>query len=329
MGAADIVPGVSGGTVALVLGVYERLLGALSRFDAAWLSEVRRGRFAAAWRRVDGAFLVALGLGIATGAKGLAWVMDYLLHYHRTATFAAFFGLIAASGWLVAKMARPVGAASAARCVGLGILAAVSALWLMSQERVGGSESLAYTFLCGAVGICAMILPGVSGAYLLLMLGKYEQITAIIKGLPAFASAHDAATLAVFACGCLFGLLSFSRLLKWLLARSWSETMAVLAGFMVGSLYRVWPFQLDTTPDVVEFKEKVFEPYWPTAVNAEVLAPVAIATVCLVAVIVADTLVQGREKARAMDSNHGESNHGEAPSREQGHVDSSGANNGP
>ncbi|MEQ8848173.1 DUF368 domain-containing protein [Botrimarina sp.] len=297
MGAADIVPGVSGGTVALVLGVYERLLGALARFDSEWLGDLRRGRVAAAWRRVDGPFLITLALGVAIGIKGLAWLMDHLLHHHRSATFAAFFGLIAASGWLVARMASPRGAAQAGRCVALGMLAASLAVWLMSQERMAGSDSLAYTFFSGAVGICAMILPGISGAYLLLMLGKYEQITGIIKGLPAFQSTTDAATLAVFATGCLFGLLAFSRFLKWLLARYWPETMAVLAGFMVGSLYRVWPYQVDTTPAVADFKLKVFEPVWPAVWDAEALARAGIAAGCFVGVLVVDAVARRQERS--------------------------------
>lgn len=287
MGAADIVPGVSGGTVALILGVYQRLLGALSKFDRQLLGQLAAGEFRAAWWHVDAWFLGALGLGVVIGAKGLAKVMVYLLQEQPTYTYAAFFGLILASGVLVARMSRPQGAASIARAIALGLLAACFAVWLMSQGRITPSDSLLYTFFCGAIAICAMILPGISGAYLLLILGKYETISDILHRAPNL-TGGDFATLGVFVVGCLVGLLSFSRLLKWLLATYWSSTMAVLAGFMIGSLYRVWPFQTDTTPDVEEFKLKTFEPAWPEAIDGVALACLAIAVGSFVFVLVVD-----------------------------------------
>lgn len=289
MGSADIVPGVSGGTVALILGVYERLLTALSRIDSTTAGLVGRGQFVEAWRRVDGRFLALLGLGIAVGVKGLASVMNYLLNEQTTPTFAAFFGLIFASGILVARMTRPATPVRAAWCVALGIVAAAFAVWLMSQGRLTPIDHLGYTFVCGAIAICAMILPGISGAYLLLILGRYEEISEIVHRLPSIGG-DELATLAVFAAGCLTGLLCFSRLLKWLLERYWSATMAVLAGFMIGSLYRVWPFQVDTTPEVTEFKQKVFEPRMPNAFDSEVIACAVIAVVCFVLVLTIDAI---------------------------------------
>lgn len=289
MGSADIVPGVSGGTVALILGVYQRLLSALSRFDSELLLLLASGRFAAAWHHVDAWFLGALGLGIGVGVKGLASVMTYLLTEQQTYTFAAFFGLILASGVLVARMARPATALQGAKVVALGILAAAFAVWLMSQGRLTPYDGLPYSFFCGAIAICAMILPGISGAYLLLILGKYEEVSEIVHKAPSL-SGGETATLAVFAAGCLFGLLAFSRVLKWLLARYWTSTMAVLAGFMIGSLYRVWPFQVDTTPEVEEFKLKAFEPVIPDAVDGRVLTCLAIAVFSFLVVLVVDAV---------------------------------------
>lgn len=289
MGAADIVPGVSGGTVALILGVYQRLLGALSRFDRDLLGHLFAGRIASAWRHVDATFLLSLGLGVGVGVKGLASVMTYLLTEQPTYTFAAFFGLILASGLLVARLAKPASPVQGARCVALGILAACFAVWLMSQGRITPSDNLGYTFVSGAIAICAMILPGISGAYLLLILGKYETISDIVHRAPNLSPA-DFATLAVFALGCLVGLLSFSRFLKWLLQRYWSSTMAVLAGFMIGSLYRVWPFQTDTTPEVEEFKLKVFQPVMPESFGGEALTCLAIAVVSFGFVLVVDQI---------------------------------------
>ena len=289
MGAADIVPGVSGGTVALVLGVYGRLLRALSRFGPEALALLAGRQWATAWRHVDGGFLVTLGVGVGVGVKGLASLMTYLLTEQQGLTYAAFFGLILASGLLVARMARPEGPVAAARCVALGIIAAGLAVWLLSQGRLTPVAGLSYAFFCGAIAICAMILPGISGAYILLMLGKYEEVSGIVHRLPAV-SAADAAQLAVFAAGCLIGLLLFSRLLRWLLDRHWAETMAVLAGFMLGSLYRVWPFQVDTTPGVADPKLKVFVPGWPAAEDPPWPLALGVALACLAAVLVVDAI---------------------------------------
>ncbi len=289
MGAADIVPGVSGGTVALILGVYERLLAALSRFDSQTVGLVLRGQLAGAWRRVDAWFLVALAGGIGVGVKGLAGAMTYLLREQTTYTYAAFFGLILASGWLVARLAKPSTPLAGVRCVAIGLMAAAFAVWLMSQGRMAPLPGLLYTFVCGAIAICAMILPGISGAYLLLILGKYEEMSALLHRAPAL-SGYEWATLGVFLTGCLVGILSMSRVLKWLLAHYWSPTMAALAGFMIGSLYRVWPFQADTTPDVEEYKFKIFQPVLPPTLDGTAAACLAIAVSCLAFVFLVDWL---------------------------------------
>lgn len=289
MGAADIVPGVSGGTVALILGVYQRLLGALASFDRELLGHVTARRFTVAWRHADMTFLASLALGIGIGIKGLASLMTYLLTEQPTYTYAAFFGLILASGLLVGRLARPGCPLAVARCVALGLVATCFAAWLMSQGRLTPSDNLGYTFLCGAIAICAMILPGISGAYLLLMLGKYETISNLVHRAPNLSLA-DLTTLAVFAAGCLVGLLAFSRLLKWLLEQYWSSTMAVLAGFLIGSLYRVWPFQADTTPQIEEFKLKVFQPVWPDVLDRQVVTCLVIGVVSFLFVIVVDQI---------------------------------------
>ena len=291
MGAADIVPGVSGGTVALILGVYQRLLEAISSFDAEFLGFVRRGKLAEAAGHIDLRFLVLLAGGILSGVVGLAGLMSHLLTHHREATYAAFFGLILASGIIVGRMARPEGSGEKALGFALGIIAAIFAFWLMTLGRFDPIGGLPYTFVCGAIAICAMILPGVSGAYLLLMLGKYEDITDILHRLPKLdVTSADIATVAVFCVGCLTGLLLFSRLLKWLLARHWSPTMSVLCGFMIGSLYRVWPWQIDTTPEVEKFKKKVFEPIMPEAFESGVITCLVIAAVAFAVVLTAEAM---------------------------------------
>ncbi|MBW3543184.1 MAG: DUF368 domain-containing protein, partial [Planctomycetes bacterium] len=164
MGAADIIPGVSGGTVALILGIYERLVTAVSRFNLTFFGHLRRREWLAAAAHVDAGFLGALLIGIGTGIVCLASLMHWLLENQRQHTFAVFFGLILASSWIVARM---IGRWSALRAVLLA--AAVVAAWLFVGMEFLQSppEGLWYIFVCGTLAICAMILPGVSGAFLM------------------------------------------------------------------------------------------------------------------------------------------------------------------
>ncbi len=293
MGTADIIPGVSGGTVALILGIYQRLVTAISHVDAQLFRHLGRREWRAAAVHLDLRFLIALATGIASGILGLAGILHYLLQHHRGLTYAAFFGLILASSLIVARMVRPQSSGHALLCWTVGIAAAFSALWLVSQRGLQAQPGLPYVFLCAAVAICAMILPGISGAYILVLLGKYDEIIAILKRLPrGQATGEDLATVAVFAAGCLIGLVLFSKILRWLLVAHWSPTMAALAGFMVGSLYKLWPFQRDTTPEVMELKHKVFEPIWPAEFSGHVAACLLVAVVAMVVVIVVDRLAQ-------------------------------------
>jgi len=295
MGAADIVPGVSGGTVALLLGIYPRLISAISHIDGRFLRLVLSGNLRGAAEHADLRFLTALGAGIAAAVVGLARVMHHLLEHHLAFTYAAFFGLILASGLLVGRMCKPKDRTEILRCVAIGVIAALVAFWIVSRPRIEVMPGLPYTFVSGSIAICAMILPGVSGSYLLLMLGKYHEITGIIKDLPKLAvSGSDLTTLAVFALGCLVGLLLFSRVLGWLLARYWTPTMAALCGFMIGSLSKIWPLQRDTTPDVEKFKEKIFEPVWPSEITTQVVGCFAIATAACVLVLVIDGIARSR-----------------------------------
>ena len=267
MGGADIIPGVSGGTVALIIGIYARLVSAISRFDVEFVRLVLRKQWLAAWRRVDARFLLALGTGIATGIVGLANLMRYLLEHQHMQTMAVFFGLILGSSVLVARRIKVPRGANLAHLWVSGVMAASFAVWLVGLPLLEPSNegvSLAFVLMCGAIAICAMILPGVSGAYFLLVLGLYYHLTDIIHRLTRFeASPRDWITVFVFAIGCAAGLISFSKLLRFLLTRFEMRTMAVLCGLMVGSLRKVWPFQMDTTPDR-EFKEKVFKNALPT-----------------------------------------------------------------
>ncbi len=282
MGAADIVPGVSGGTVALILGVYERLIAAITRCDARFLKLLFSRQWQAAADYIDLRFIAALGCGIAVGIGGLASLMTYLLSSQMSFTFAAFTGMIIASSLIVARRIPKWNM----QLVGMLLLGCVVALRLVTLSVLQNPpESLWYLYFCGMIGITAMILPGISGAFILLLLNRYHYITDSIKAV-----VHGDINIAVigalfvFGLGCLTGLLSFSRVLRWLLSRYHDGTMAVLCGFMLGSLYRLWPFQSDVTPDVEKFKHKTFENFIPGAFTSQVWVAI-ILCVCGVSVV--------------------------------------------
>jgi putative membrane protein len=241
MGGADVIPGVSGGTVALILGIYTRLVTAISHWDSTLVGHLTHRRWRAAWVYADLRWLGALLLGIAIGVAMLGSTMHYLLQEQRQFTLAAFFGLIAASSVLVARMIHPFRPARVAFIIAGGVFA----FWLVQLPGLRQPPTgLPYVFLCGGVSICAMILPGISGSFVLLILGKYEDITGIVRDTLQFEVGFEGLVTAfVFAAGCLVGLVSFSRFLRWLLARHQPATMSVLCGFMIGSLNRIWPFQ--------------------------------------------------------------------------------------
>jgi putative membrane protein len=286
MGAADIVPGVSGGTVALILGIYERLVGALSRVDRKLLHLLAQREWSAAARHLDLRFLVALGAGIATGILSLASLMHYLLQHQRNPTLAVFFGLILASSFLVGRMVGVRNAQESVLPVVWGLAAAGFASWLVGLPQLQGSETAPYFFLCGVLGICAMILPGISGAYILLMLGAYVSVTGMLKSLLHLeVTARQFGLLASFVAGCAVGLLGFSKLLQWLLRAAHRPTMAVLCGFMLGSLRKIWPFQNDLSPQETDLKLKEYENYWPATWGADELLCGALALAAFVGVV--------------------------------------------
>jgi len=256
MGAADTVPGVSGGTVALVLGHYRRLLGAVSQFDSTALRMLLSGRFAELWKHCDLRFVLALGIGIVSGAGALASTMHWLLENRMPETFAVFFGLVLASGWIVAGWIKRWSPAA------MLLLAAgtVFAFWLSGLSTGESSQRGVYIFAAAAIAICAMILPGISGAFVLLLLGMYHPIVGMIKQFVHLEiSAALIFNLCLFAAGCVTGLLVFSRLLKWLLRFYPDLTMAALLGLMIGSLRRIWPLQeVSAATAGLPFKEQQF-----------------------------------------------------------------------
>ena len=233
MGAADVVPGVSGGTIAFITGIYEELLGSIRAVDAAALRKLLGGDLAGFWRHINGTFLLTLFLGIGLAVVSLARVILYLLERTPELLWSFFFGLIVASVWVVG---RKVGRWSAGT-IATGVAGMVLAYLITEATPAETPTATWFIFLSGALAICAMILPGISGSFILVLLGKYEYILGAVK-------AFNVGVVLTFGAGCLVGLLSFSRLLKWMLERYYDLTVALLTGFMVGSLNKVWPWKL-------------------------------------------------------------------------------------
>jgi len=288
MGGADIIPGVSGGTVALILGIYERLVTAISRFDLVLAGELRHRRWAAAAQHVDLRFLTSLGCGILLGIAALSKLIHFLLEQHYQHTLSAFFGLILVSSLLVGRMVAPKNRMQALGAVLLGATTGGFAFWLVGQPFMEPWPGYTYLFLCGMVAICAMILPGISGAFILLVLGKYSDVVGVVRDITSLTVTIDhVLTVVVFASGCALGLVCFSKMLRWLLDHCHAATMAALCGFMVGSLRKIWPFQTDLNPSL-PLKEKTYEVYFPQTLSFDVALTIGIALAAVVAVLVID-----------------------------------------
>ena len=283
MGAADTVPGVSGGTVALILGIYHRLVTAISRFDRKLVRLVWGRQWRAAAEHVDLRFVVGLGTGVASGIIGLSFLMNYLLEHQAQHTGGVFFGLILGSGLIVA---RSIPKWTAPQIAMLGIGTGVAYLVVGIDALQNPPDSLWYLFLTGMIGICAMILPGISGAFILLILGKYHDVLGLLRSvLKGDWAISNLLGVTVFCLGCLTGLLGFSRLLRWLLARYESITLATLCGLMLGSLRKIWPFKVDLSADEPSLKLKRFANVLPRTLDSSTVITIGLAIVALVAVL--------------------------------------------
>lgn len=232
MGMADVVPGVSGGTIAFISGIYEELLDSIRSVDASALRLLLRFRLAEFWRHINGRFLLPVLLGIAVAIFSLARLMTYLLTNHPIGIWSFFFGLIVASALLVA---RQIGRWDWRTVLAFAVGAA-AAWWITVATPAETPDDWWFVMLSGAIAICAMILPGISGAFILLLLGKYQYIMHAV-------GEFDIPVIAVFVIGAAAGIISFSHLLSWLLKHWHDVTVAVLMGFMVGSLNKVWPWK--------------------------------------------------------------------------------------
>jgi putative membrane protein len=232
MGAADVVPGVSGGTMALILGIYEELIQSIKAFDWDCLRLVLRGRFSQLLDKVPLGFLLPLGMGILTAIFTLARGLSWLLNEYPVAVWSFFFGLVLASAFVVG---RRIVKWNWSTFLGI-VLSAIAAYVLVGLVPINTPETLSFIYLCGAVAICAMILPGISGSFILVLLGKYQYVLDAVGRL-------DVVVLGVFTAGTATGILLFVRLLSWLLNKYHQMTMAGLTGLMIGSLRKIWPWK--------------------------------------------------------------------------------------
>jgi len=304
MGGADIIPGVSGGTVALILGIYERLVSAISHFDLDFLKLLRRREWVAAARHIDLLFLALLGTGIASGIVLVASLMHWLLENQLQHTFAAFFGMILASSYIVWRMVQR----NTADVISLAALGAVFAFWIVGLPFLEYPPiGPIYIFFCGTIAICAMILPGISGSFILLLLGAYSVITGTLRDCLEGNLTEDAWLLLFFAAGAGIGLLGFSKILKWFLSRYEAATMAVLCGFMLGSLRKIWPYKTVLNPEETEFSKRIFQNAAPDLSHFNNWISLAIVLVAGGLVLLMEFAAKYRKPAQALKSDEQES----------------------
>lgn len=233
MGAADTVPGVSGGTIAFITGIYEELISTLGKIDLSLLKTWREEGFSKMWKSLNGNFLLALLTGVGLSIFTLMRLARYLLENHPLTVWAFFFGLVLASIWYVGKQIKSWNTAT----VSALIIAAIAAYFITTFSALSNTEhGYLYLFMAGAIAVCAMILPGISGAYILLLLGAYEQVTKAV-------SEFDFKRIFFIGAGIVVGLMSFSKLLKWLFSKYEQITLAALTGFIAGSLNKIWPWK--------------------------------------------------------------------------------------
>lgn len=246
MGTADVIPGVSGGTIAFITGIYDELIRSIRSFDAEALRLLFRLEWRKLWQHVNGGFLLAVLSGVATSLISLASLMTYLLEHQPIPVWSFFFGLILVSSPLIF---REIDRWTTSVWVSL-VLGGVVAYVITVMSPAKTPDNLLFIFFCGALAICAMILPGISGAFILLLIGKYQYMLDALRGL-------DIPVILVFVSGCVIGLISFSHVLSWLLSRHRPVTLALLAGFMLGSLNKVWPWKEVTAWRINSAGEKV------------------------------------------------------------------------
>ncbi len=259
MGAADVVPGVSGGTIAFLTGIYQTLIESIKSVNFTAIKLFFTGKFSEFWKHINGAFLLPLAIGIGTSIIVLARLMTYLMEHHPIALWSFFFGLILASAVLIFKEIEKWKVSYVISII-IGCTLGVS-ICLLSPSQT--TEELWFIFVCGMVAICAMILPGISGSFILLLMGKYEYILGALNDLKI-------SVILTFMAGAAIGISSFSHFLSWLLSKFYSLTICFLAGIMLGSLTKVWPWQREVVTNIAMKAEDASRVTRPTLPNEQI-----------------------------------------------------------
>lgn len=232
MGVAELVPGVSGGTIAFVTGIYEEFISSINNVNLGTFRTLRKEGVKAFWKALNGNFLLALFLGMMISIFSLSKIIGWLIENHPIPVWSFFFGLVLASVIFVAKAIKKWNFAT----VILFILGTAIAFYITTLPPSANTESLPFLFLAGALAICAMVLPGISGSFILVLLGCYKTVLDALND-------KDFKIVVTVALGAVFGILSFARLLKWMFANYRDVTLAVLTGFILGSLNKIWPWK--------------------------------------------------------------------------------------
>ena len=289
MGSADVVPGVSGGTIAFITGIYEELIDTIKGVNLGIFKTLTKEGIGAAWKQLNGNFLVAVFGGILLSVFTLAKGLSYLLENHPVLLWSFFLGLILASALFVGRQITKWSIGSIiALLVGAGI-----ALFISLSTTLSTPDATWFVFIAGAIAICAMILPGISGSFILVILGQYG---------PILDAVHERnwKTILVFMAGCAVGLLSFARLVSYLFKNFRNQTIAVLTGFMIGSLPKVWPWKIATTEELKKglgelvmpggFEEKTGDP-------AQLLPAIGLAALAFILVLGLERLANTKESS--------------------------------
>lgn len=291
IGTANVIPGVSGATIAIITGVFQRLIDAVKSFDIAAAKYLCRGQFRAFSQHVDLAFLCPLLAGVGVAIVSLARLLDYLFSAYRVHTWAFFFGLILASIYYVGRTVNKY----TLRNIVLLISGAAFAVVLTYLNPSVENRSLLYVFLCGVIAICSMILPGISGSFILILMGNYELI--VLEAINQL----KVSILTPFLAGCAIGLVGFSHLLSWIMKRYRHETIATLTGFICGSLVTIWPWKKDIyrlneagetlmkDGEAVIFK---YQPILPDAFDTEVIVATVVAAIGVASIGIVETLAK-------------------------------------
>ncbi|TXN35146.1 DUF368 domain-containing protein [Flagellimonas hymeniacidonis] len=260
MGAADVVPGVSGGTIAFISGIYEELITSINNINLSLFTTLKKEGFKSFWEKANGNFLLALFSGIFISVLSLAKVLSWLLENQPVLLWSFFFGLVLASIFFVGKEIKKWSVGT----IVVFLVGTAVAYFITELPPNENTDSLPYLFLSGALAICAMILPGISGAFILVLLGSYKTILDAVHE-------RDLKIVITVALGAIFGLLSFARLLKWMFSHYKNITLALLTGFILGSLNKIWPWKKVLETRTFGDKTKVIDDMnvWPSAFEGD------------------------------------------------------------